>query len=76
MDPRRLTLGHVRAGSGNLVNGTTTDLVAAYNAASSKDLKTTVNWTPTLTAGLETSAAAVKNLPTALATTTGAGVLK
>ncbi|MEU0675273.1 polysaccharide lyase family 1 protein [Streptomyces sp. NPDC006172] len=57
--------------SGNLVNGTVTDLVAAYNAASSKDLKTTVNWTPTLTAGL-TSAT---NLPTELATTTGAGVL-
>ncbi|WP_369247878.1 polysaccharide lyase family 1 protein [Streptomyces sp. R41] len=60
------------AGSGNLVNGTTTDLVAAYNAANSKKLKTTVNWTPTLTAGLQTSA---KNLPTELATTTGAGVL-
>ncbi|MEH0545590.1 polysaccharide lyase family 1 protein [Streptomyces sp. B21-105] len=60
-------------GSGNLVNGTVTDVVAAYNAASSKDLKTTVNWTPTLTSGLETSA---KNLPTSLATTTGAGVLK
>ncbi|MFD9391504.1 polysaccharide lyase family 1 protein [Streptomyces sp. NPDC060000] len=60
-------------GTGNLVNGTATDLVAAYNAASSKDLKTTVNWTPTLTAGLETSA---KNLPTSLGTTTGAGVLK
>ncbi|MER7924186.1 pectate lyase [Streptomyces sp. NPDC096057] len=60
------------AGGGNLVNGTATDLVAAYNAAHSKKLKTTVNWTPTLTAGLETSA---KNLPTELATTTGAGVL-
>jgi pectate lyase len=61
------------AGSGNLVNGTATDLVAAYNAAnSSKKLKTTVNWTPTLTYGLQTSA---KNLPTELATTTGAGVL-
>ncbi|MET7567454.1 polysaccharide lyase family 1 protein [Streptomyces sp. NPDC005492] len=60
------------AGTGNLVNGTATDLVAAYNAANSKKLKTTVNWTPTLTAGLETSA---KNLPTELATTTGAGVL-
>ncbi|MER6621483.1 polysaccharide lyase family 1 protein [Streptomyces sp. NPDC000931] len=60
-------------GSGNLVNGTVTDLVAAYNAASSKDLRTTVNWTPTLTAGLEASAG---NLPTSLATTTGAGVLK
>ncbi|MFF6802627.1 polysaccharide lyase family 1 protein [Streptomyces sp. NPDC012616] len=60
-------------GSGNLVNGTVTDVVAAYNAASSKDLKTTANWTPTLTAGLETSA---KNLPTSLATTTGAGVLR
>ncbi|SOD85091.1 polysaccharide lyase family 1 protein [Streptomyces sp. Ag109_G2-15] len=61
------------AGGGNLVNGTVTDLVAAYNSASSKKIKTTVNWTPTLTAGLETSA---KNLPTELATTTGAGVLK
>ncbi|MEU6256642.1 polysaccharide lyase family 1 protein [Streptomyces sp. NPDC047043] len=60
------------AATGNLVNGTATDLVAAYNAASSKKLKTTVNWTPTLTAGLEKSA---KNLPTELATTTGAGVL-
>ncbi len=60
------------AGGGNLVNGTATDLVAAYNAAHSKKLKTTVNWTPTLTAGLEASA---KNLPTELATTTGAGVL-
>ncbi|MFI6336031.1 polysaccharide lyase family 1 protein [Streptomyces sp. NPDC050535] len=60
------------AGSGNLVNGTATDLVAAYNAANSKKLKTTVNWTPALTAGLQTSA---KNLPTELATTTGAGVL-
>ncbi|MEU3291999.1 polysaccharide lyase family 1 protein [Streptomyces longwoodensis] len=59
-------------GSGNLVNGTVTDLVAAYNAASSKDLKTTVNWTPTLTTGLEPAT----NLPTTLATTTGAGVLK
>jgi pectate lyase len=60
-------------GSGNLVNGTVTDLVAAYNAASSKDLKTTVNWNPALTAGLEASAS---DLPTSLATTTGAGVLK
>ncbi|MCZ0988031.1 pectate lyase family protein [Streptomyces diastatochromogenes] len=60
------------AGGGNLVNGTATDLVAAYNSASSKKIKTTVNWTPTLTAGLETSA---KNLPTELATTTGARVL-
>ncbi|WP_405767784.1 polysaccharide lyase family 1 protein [Streptomyces sp. NBC_00080] len=60
-------------GSGNLVNGTVTDVVAAYNAASSKDLKTTVNWTPALTSGLEASA---KNLPTTLATTTGANVLK
>ncbi|MER5214031.1 polysaccharide lyase family 1 protein [Streptomyces sp. NPDC002838] len=60
------------AGGGNLVNGTATDIVAAYNAANSKKLKTTVNWTPTLTAGLEKSA---KSLPTALVTTTGAGVL-
>ncbi|GHE04076.1 pectate lyase family protein [Streptomyces alanosinicus] len=61
------------AGSGNLVNGTRTDLVAAYNATAAKKIRTTVNWTPTLTAGLETSA---KNLPAELATTTGAGVLK
>ncbi|MFF7979759.1 polysaccharide lyase family 1 protein [Streptomyces sp. NPDC007901] len=60
------------AGSGNLVNGTTTNLVAAYNAANSKKIKTTVNWTPTLTAGLESSA---KNLPAELAKTAGAGVL-
>ncbi|WP_405870947.1 MULTISPECIES: polysaccharide lyase family 1 protein [unclassified Streptomyces] len=60
------------AGSGNLVNGAATDVVAAYNAAASKKIKTTVNWTPTLTAGLESSA---KNLPTELGTTTGAGVL-
>jgi pectate lyase len=61
------------AGGGNLVNGTTTDLVAAYNAAnSSKKIKTTVNWKPTLTSGLESSA---KNLLTSLATSTGAGVL-
>jgi pectate lyase len=57
------------AGGGNLVNGTSTDLVAAYNDANSKKLKTTVNWTPALTAGLQSSA---KNLPTELATTTGA----
>ncbi|MEV2210784.1 polysaccharide lyase family 1 protein [Streptomyces sp. NPDC050997] len=61
------------AGSGNLVNGTVTDVVAAYNAATSKKLKTTVNWTPTLATGLESSA---KNLPTSLGTTTGAGVLQ
>ncbi|MFI6244971.1 polysaccharide lyase family 1 protein [Streptomyces sp. NPDC051016] len=60
------------AGSGNLVNGTTTDLVAAYNAANSKKIKTTVNWTPALTAGLESSA---KNLPAELAKSAGAGVL-
>ncbi|GCB47568.1 polysaccharide lyase family 1 protein [Streptomyces sp. NL15-2K] len=60
------------AGGGNLVNGTATDIVAAYNAANSKKLKTTVNWTPTLTAGLEKSA---KSLQTVLPKTTGAGVL-
>lgn len=60
------------AGTGNLVNGTATDLVAVYNAANSKKLKTTVNWTPALTAGLQTTA---KNLATELAGTTGAGVL-
>ncbi|MET8981252.1 polysaccharide lyase family 1 protein [Streptomyces sp. NPDC004539] len=59
--------------SGNLVNGTYTDLVSLYNAAASKDLKATVNWVPALTAGLESTA---KNLPTALTSTTGADVLK
>ncbi|QNP71391.1 polysaccharide lyase family 1 protein [Streptomyces roseirectus] len=59
--------------TGNLVNGTSTDLVALYNAAASKDLRTAVNWVPALTAGLESTA---KNLPTALTSTTGAGVLK
>ncbi|MDX3454026.1 polysaccharide lyase family 1 protein [Streptomyces sp. ME02-8801-2C] len=60
------------AGGGNLVNGKVTDLVATYNAANSKKLKTTVNWKPTLTAGLETSA---KNLVTELTATVGTGVL-
>jgi len=60
------------AATGNLVNGTATDLVAAYNAANSKKLKTTVNWKPALTAGLQSTA---KNLVTELAATTGAGVL-
>ncbi|WP_327692649.1 pectate lyase family protein [Streptomyces sp. NBC_00459] len=60
------------AGTGNLVNGTATDLVAVYNAANSKKLKTTVNWKPALTAGLQTTA---KNLATELAGTAGAGVL-
>ncbi|MBP5892365.1 pectate lyase family protein [Streptomyces scabiei] len=44
------------AGTGNIVNGKATDLVAAYNTAnSSKKLKTTVNWTPALTAGLQST---------------------
>lgn len=61
------------AGRGNVVNGAVTDVVAAYNAASSsKKLKTSVSWTPTLTAGLQTSAA---GLPGELAGTVGAGVL-
>ncbi|MFJ7075378.1 polysaccharide lyase family 1 protein [Streptomyces sp. NPDC098781] len=60
------------AGSGNLVNGTATDVVAAYNAANSKKIKTSVNWKPGLVAGLQT---AVGNLAGELAATTGAGVL-
>ncbi|WP_425264517.1 pectate lyase family protein [Streptomyces europaeiscabiei] len=61
------------AGTGNIVNGKATDLVAAYNAAnSSKKLKTTVNWTPALTTGLQTT---VTNLLTDLTGTTGAGTL-
>ncbi|TPQ21679.1 pectate lyase family protein [Streptomyces sporangiiformans] len=60
------------AGGGNFVNDKATDIVAAYNSANSKKLKTTVNWKPTLTAGLQTSA---KSLATELLNTTGAGVL-
>ena len=46
--------------------------LAAYNAASSKKIKTTVNWTPALTAGLQTT---VTDLLTDLTGTTGAGTL-
>lgn len=61
------------AGSGNLVNGRVTDLVAAYNAANpKKKIRPTVNWRPVLSAGLETSAA---GLPASLGRTAGAGVL-
>ncbi|MFE3111553.1 polysaccharide lyase family 1 protein [Kitasatospora indigofera] len=60
------------AGSGNLVDGKVTDLVAAYNAANSKKIKATVNWTPTLTAGYRADAT---GLPGELARTAGAGVL-
>ncbi|MCY0936070.1 pectate lyase family protein [Streptomyces sp. H34-S4] len=61
------------AGTGNLVNGRGTDLVAAYNAANpGKRIRPTVNWRPTLSAGLETSAA---QLPGSLGRTAGAGVL-
>ncbi|MER6156865.1 polysaccharide lyase family 1 protein [Streptomyces sp. NPDC001868] len=60
------------AGTGNLVNGKATDVVAAYNAANSKKLKTTANWTPSLTAGLQTT---VTSLLTDLTGTTGAGTL-
>ncbi|HET6856435.1 MAG TPA: pectate lyase [Streptomyces sp.] len=61
------------AGGGNFVNGAVVDVVAAYNAAnSSKKMKTTVNWKPVNTAGLQTSAAA---LAAELAGSTGAGVL-
>ncbi|MGW0825101.1 pectate lyase family protein [Streptomyces sp. NPDC002845] len=60
------------AGRGNVVNGKTTDIVAAYNSANSKKIKTTVNWKPTLTAGLQTS---VKSLTADLLKTVGAGVL-
>ncbi|MFE9404957.1 polysaccharide lyase family 1 protein [Streptomyces sp. NPDC006530] len=60
------------AGSGNLVNGTATDLVAAYNAEhSSKKIATTVNWAPKLNAGLGPAS----GLPAKLAKTAGAGVL-
>ncbi|MFA7761633.1 pectinesterase family protein [Streptomyces sp. NRRL S-448] len=56
------------AGSGNLVGGAPVDLVAAHNSASpGKKIKTTVDWRPTLTAGLEPAA----GLPAKLAGTAG-----
>ncbi|MGW7052811.1 pectate lyase family protein [Streptomyces sp. NPDC054887] len=60
------------AGGGNMVNGKVTDLVAAYNAANRKKLRTTVDWKPALTTGLEPSAA---GLPASLARRAGAGLL-
>nr|MDT0519730.1 pectinesterase family protein [Streptomyces sp. DSM 41633] len=60
------------AGSGNLVGGAPVDLVAAHNSANpGKKIKTTVDWRPTLTAGLEPAA----GLPAKLAAKAGAGVL-
>ncbi|MFJ1867979.1 polysaccharide lyase family 1 protein [Streptomyces sp. NPDC088097] len=61
------------AGTGNLVNGLSADPVAAYNAENpGKRIHPTVNWRPTLSAGLETSAA---GLPGSLGRAAGAGVL-
>lgn len=60
------------AGSGNLVDGAPVDLVAAHNSANpGKKIKATVDWRPTLTAGLEPAA----GLPAKLAAKAGAGVL-
>ncbi|MFI7178587.1 MULTISPECIES: pectinesterase family protein [Streptomyces] len=60
------------AGSGNLVGGAPVDLVAAHNSAGpGKKIKTTVDWRPTLTAGLEPAA----GLPAKLAAKAGAGIL-
>ncbi|MEU2448965.1 pectinesterase family protein [Streptomyces sp. NPDC012765] len=60
------------AGSGNLVDGALVDLVAAHNSANpKKKIKTTVDWRPTLTAGLEPAA----GLPAKLAAKAGAGIL-
>ncbi|MEU3722859.1 polysaccharide lyase family 1 protein [Streptomyces sp. NPDC031705] len=61
------------AGSGNMVNGSVTDLVAAYNAVNKKKIKSTASWKPALSKGLEPSAA---GLPASLARSAGAGVLK
>ncbi|MFJ7167281.1 polysaccharide lyase family 1 protein [Streptomyces globosus] len=61
------------AGSGNMVNGTVTDLVAAHNAANKKKIKSEAAWQPALSRGLESSAA---GLPASLARSAGAGVLK
>lgn len=60
------------AGTGNIVNGKATDVVAAYNAANSTKLKTTVNWPPP---SRPASRTAVTGLLTDLTGTTGAGVL-
>lgn len=61
------------AGTGNLVNGRGADLVAAYNAENpGKRIAPKANWRPTLSAGLETSAA---GLPGSLGRAAGAGVL-
>ncbi|MEU2393390.1 polysaccharide lyase family 1 protein [Streptomyces sp. NPDC007369] len=61
------------AGSGNMVNGSVTDLVAAHNAANKKKIKPGTTWKPTLTRGLEPSA---QGLPESLSRSAGAGVLK
>ncbi|MFF1481398.1 polysaccharide lyase family 1 protein [Streptomyces sp. NPDC058301] len=61
------------AGSGNMVNGSVTDLVAAHNAANSKKIKPETKWKPVLSGGLESSAA---GLPVSLARRAGSGVLK
>ncbi|MFF5705621.1 polysaccharide lyase family 1 protein [Streptomyces sp. NPDC012794] len=61
------------AGSGNMVNGSVTDLVAAHNAANKKKIKPEATWNPALAKGLEPSAA---GLPASLARSAGAGVLK
>ncbi|OAR25734.1 pectate lyase [Streptomyces sp. ERV7] len=61
------------AGSGNMVNGSVTDLVAAHNAANSKKIKPGTGWKPVLAGGLESSAA---GLPASLARRAGSGVLR
>ncbi len=64
--------GTALTASGNLVNGTVTDVIGAFNAANpSKALGTSAGWTPTLRAGVS-PAAAVPGLVTAKA---GAGRL-
>ncbi|MFJ5546139.1 polysaccharide lyase family 1 protein [Streptomyces sp. NPDC093225] len=59
-------------GTGTLVDGRATDLVAAYNRAHAKGIRPRADWQPRLTTGLETSAA---HLPESLARRAGAGVL-
>lgn len=59
--------GTALTASGNSVNGTTTDLISAWNTAnSSKKLGTSAGWTPTLRTAVD-AASAVPGLVTASA---------
>ncbi|GAA4842514.1 pectate lyase [Kitasatospora terrestris] len=64
--------GTALTASGNAVNGTTTDLIAAWNAAnSSKKLGTSAGWTPTLRTAVDAASA----VPAKVTASAGAGHL-